>query len=66
MCVGMQLAFAEIYLTLGGLFGPGGFGGGEEGKLELYETSERDVGVESDWFNPVPWDRSKGVRVVVK
>jgi hypothetical protein len=59
------------------LFGPTNIDGddenidteGKEGlqlELELYETTERDVGVEMDWFNPVPWDGSKGVRVLVR
>jgi cytochrome P450 len=60
MCVGMNLAYAELYLTIGRLFGPGGV------DMELSETGERDVRVERDWFNPVPWGGSKGVRVMVR
>ncbi|KAK5001880.1 hypothetical protein LTR39_006828, partial [Cryomyces antarcticus] len=54
----MNLAYAEIYLTLGALFGPRG---GVE--MELYETSRRDVDVVHDFFNPAPAAGSRGVRV---
>ncbi|KAK5292441.1 putative P450 monooxygenase [Cryomyces antarcticus] len=61
MCVGMNLAYAEIYLTLGALFGPRG---GVE--MELYETSRRDVDVVHDFFNPAPAAGSRGVRVRIR
>ncbi|KAF2712577.1 putative P450 monooxygenase, partial [Pleomassaria siparia CBS 279.74] len=64
MCVGMNLALAELYLTIGRLFGPGGVGFGNG--LELFETGEKDVRVARDWFNPVPDMTSQGVRVLVK
>jgi cytochrome P450 len=76
-CVGRELAVLECVLGVVGIFGRGDIDGddenidteGKEGlqlELELYETTERDVGVEMDWFNPVPWDGSKGVRVLVR
>ncbi|KAF2656739.1 cytochrome P450 [Lophiostoma macrostomum CBS 122681] len=69
-CVGRELAFVEIVLGIVAIFGDGiGFDGeeGNEGlEMELYETTERDVQVEMDWFNPVPYEGSKGVRVLVR
>jgi cytochrome P450 len=59
MCVGMNLAYAELFVTIARLFRPGGV------SLELLDTTEVDVRVERDWFNPVPWQGSKGVRVLV-
>lgn len=58
-CVGMNLAYAEMYLGLAGLLRPG-FG------LELWKTGEKDVRCAHDWFNPAPVVGSKGVRVLVK
>ncbi|EKG10950.1 Cytochrome P450 [Macrophomina phaseolina MS6] len=58
-CVGMNLAYAEMYLGLAGLLKPG-LG------LELWETGEEDVRCAHDWFNPAPVMGSKGVRVMVK
>lgn len=62
-CVGMNLAYAEIFLALGALFRPVGAGGVE---LELFETDRSDVEVVHDFFNPSPRLDSKGVRVLVR
>lgn len=60
-CVGMRLAYAELYLTLGYLFrrlGP---------RLQLYDTEyERDIEYVQDYFIPAPRGHSKGCRVVEK
>ena len=57
-CVGMNLAFAELYLTLACMFrrlGP---------RMELYDTDRaRDVDPTLDYFIPAPSLDSKGVRV---
>lgn len=57
-CVGMNLALAEIHMTLATVFrrlGP---------KMQLYDTNrERDVDVKHDWFNTNPSLESRGVRV---
>ncbi|KAL1639847.1 hypothetical protein SLS58_007591 [Diplodia intermedia] len=58
-CVGMNLAYAEMFLALAALARPG-LG------LELWETGVEDVRVAHDWFNPAPRVGSKGVRVLVK
>lgn len=66
MCVGMYLAKMELALVLGRLFGAGGHEGEERLELELVGTSVRDVQIERDYFNPVPWEGSQGVRVVMR
>ncbi len=60
-CVGMRLAYAELYLTLGYVFRRLG------NKLQLHDTQyERDVKFVHDYFIPYPSLQSKGVRVVRK
>ena len=59
-CVGMNLAYAEIYLTLVKVFR--GFGS----RMRLFETErERDVDVKKDFFAASPSLDSKGVRVLI-
>ena len=57
-CLGLNLAKAEIYLTLAAVF--------HRFDLELYETDRSDVDIVHDYFNPSPKDDTKGVRVLVK
>jgi cytochrome P450 len=59
-CLGMQLAYCELYLIVAALFAPRRF------EWELFETTERDVAIEHDFFNAFHAMDSKGVRVVVK
>ncbi|KAE8441145.1 hypothetical protein EG329_005828 [Mollisiaceae sp. DMI_Dod_QoI] len=70
VCLGMNLAWAELYLTLWGLFsafgGEGVRGEGDKAILELYETDRSDVQIRKDFFFPTVKESSKGVRVVVK
>ncbi|KAF2728808.1 putative P450 monooxygenase [Polyplosphaeria fusca] len=61
MCVGMHLAYAEIYLILYSLFSPEGLGK----RLELFETGREDVDCKHDFFNPSSALGSKGVRVKI-
>lgn len=57
-CVGMRLAYSEIYLTLGYLLRRLG------GRLELFDTQyERDVAFVQDYFIPAPSKESRGCRV---
>jgi cytochrome P450 len=56
-CLGMHLAYAELYICLASLV--------RRCRLELYETSERDVRMWSEHFMPLPHPESKGVRVLV-
>jgi len=68
-CVGMNLAWAEMYLCTAGIFRR--FGSrevreeGDLGVLELHETDESDVRMQSDMFFPVAKPGSKGVRVKI-
>ena len=56
-CVAMNLALAELYLTIGTLFG--------ELEMELYGTEEKDMAVAHDFFSSFGPADSKGLRVVV-
>lgn len=57
--VGINLAYAELYFTVAGMFAPGGF------RFELFETDSSDVKIAHDWFNPFPRQDSKGIRLLV-
>ncbi|KAF7586836.1 hypothetical protein BBP40_008244 [Aspergillus hancockii] len=59
-CLGMNLAMAELSLSLAVLHRPNG------PKLELYETDETDVIQAHDFLIPVPKITSKGIRVLVQ
>lgn len=57
-CMGINLATAEIYLTLATVF--------RRFDMELYQTTARDVEVVHDFFIPHGHADSKGVRIVFK
>lgn len=57
-CLGINLATAEIYLTLAMVF--------RRFDMELYETTGRDAEVVADFFIPFGHEDSKGVRIVFK
>ena len=60
-CVGMNLAYAEMYLTLAAVFRKFGR------QMELFDTDrERDVDVTRDFFIGHPSLESKGVRVAIR
>lgn len=76
-CLGMQLAYAELYLVLAGVWRR--FGGPESegekagpgmdcpaGRFELFETDRRDLEMEYDLFVPYGKKDSKGIRVIVR
>lgn len=67
-CLGINLAYAELYLCLAGLFrrygGPGN--AGPKGAFELFETTREDVEMKYDLFLPFPKKDSKRVRIVLK
>lgn len=72
-CLGINLAYAEIYLCLAAIFRRFGSGGedgvrgeDDEGVLELFETSLKDVETAADFFLPVPIEESQGIRLKVK
>ena len=57
-CLGMNLAYAEIYMTLAAVF--------RRFDFEFFETTRQDADVAHDFFNPQPKKGSRGVRVFVK
>jgi len=57
-CLGMNLAYAEMYLVLAVLFRRGG------PNFELFETDESDVVQVHDFLLPLPRLDSKGMRVI--
>lgn len=57
-CLGISLAWTELYLTLGMLF--------RRYRFELIEPDVRDVQLGHDFFIPVAWEGGKGVRVWVR
>jgi hypothetical protein len=70
MCVGKNLAYAELYLTLIAVFRS--YGSKElkreqgDKYLELFERTAEDVRLTKDVFIPVTPDSYKGVLIVVK
>lgn len=66
-CLGMQLAYAEIFLLLAEIWRR--FGSkedhGEDGWWELFETDRSDTDMVSDRFVPYPKKDSKGIRIKV-
>ncbi len=69
-CIGINLAYAEIYLVLAKIFRAYGSKDvkedGDLGYLELFETTDYDVTLTKDVFIPVGAPGSKGIRVLVK
>ncbi|TVY25025.1 Cyrochrome P450 monooxygenase [Lachnellula hyalina] len=69
ICLGINLAWAELYLCLGAIYST--FGGkgyseaGDEGVLELFETDVGDVEICRDLFFAIAKDGSEGVRVKI-
>ncbi|KAJ4415039.1 hypothetical protein N0V82_007555 [Gnomoniopsis sp. IMI 355080] len=68
-CLGMNLAYAELYLTIAALFrvyGTAEVSGEEDvGTLELFETSAADLVITSGDAVPVVGGSSRGLRVKV-
>lgn len=71
-CLGINLAYAEMYLCLSGIFRRFGSGGAQgfrlesdEGVLQLWETVLTDVEIDADGFGPLTKDGSKGIRIKV-
>ena len=56
-CVGMNLAWAELFLVVGNLF--------RKFDMELVDTKEEDVVMAHDFFSPFIAADSKGLRVAV-
>ncbi|KAK2055853.1 cytochrome P450 [Colletotrichum caudatum] len=68
-CLGINLAYAELYLTLAALFRVYGTaqvrGKDDVGTLELFETTAADLVITSGTAVPVMPEESKGLRVKV-
>lgn len=67
-CVGVDLAYAELNTVLATIFST--FGGSEkwdmdQGRLVLFETTEKDVLMAEDHLVPYPYKGTKGVRIMV-
>lgn len=58
MCLGMQMAYCELYLMLATML--------RRLKFELFETDRSDVDFYVDWLTPHAKLDSQGVRVLVK
>ncbi|KAL8715238.1 MAG: hypothetical protein Q9220_001196 [cf. Caloplaca sp. 1 TL-2023] len=58
MCIGMNLAYAELYITLAVVF--------RRFEFELYQTDRATVQYGRDYFTPFPEKGSDGVMVLVK
>jgi len=69
-CLGINLAYAEIYILLAKTFRAYGStevrDSDDSGYLELFDTTLYDVSLGKDIFIPAPSPGSKGVRIVVK
>lgn len=69
-CIGINLAYAEMYLCLAAVFRHFGSvdvrGEASEGILDLEETTLGDVEIVADGFVPLTKVGSKGVRVKVR
>ncbi|KIW16416.1 hypothetical protein PV08_06468 [Exophiala spinifera] len=69
-CVGINLAYAELYLTVAAIFSR--YGSSEVrfetdiGYLELHDTSYKDIEIIGDGTTPLYRPDSNGVRVVVR
>lgn len=59
-CVGLNLAYCELYLAVAAVFAPNRF------RLELFETGLEDVEIAHDFMTPAYRAESKGVRVLVR
>ncbi|EKG16029.1 Cytochrome P450 [Macrophomina phaseolina MS6] len=68
-CLGINLAYAELYLTLAALFRVYGteevHGKDDVGRLELFDTTAADLVITSDAVLPIMPEDSKGLRVKV-
>lgn len=71
MCAGINLAYAELYIILAGIFRKydlyDAAAAQDTPTMELFETTrERDVDMEADFLAAWPSRESKGIRVVVR
>ena len=66
VCLGSALAQAELFLMLAKMFrvwgGEGDRREGDVGRVKLFETTVRDCEMAADYFIPIPWKGTKGIR----
>ncbi|KAM3481154.1 hypothetical protein MY5147_000787 [Beauveria neobassiana] len=61
LCLGLDLAYTDVYLTVSRLFGPQcSF------QMQLFKTKQSDWDVFHDYFGPAPGPGSRGLRVLVE
>ncbi|KAM3432481.1 hypothetical protein MY4824_006558 [Beauveria thailandica] len=61
ICLGLELAYADLYLTVSRLFDPQcSF------QMQLFETKQSDWDLFHDYFGPAPGPGSRGLRVLVE
>ena len=67
-CLGIDLAYAELYICIASIFWVfDGLGGvGTLRRMELFGTTEEDVKMHYDMVIPFPAASSKGVRVLCR
>ena len=72
-CLGMNLAYAEMYIALAAIFRHFGSSGPEgvrfeddEGELDLFETGPDDIHIVRAAFLPCPAKTSRGIRFLVR
>jgi cytochrome P450 len=58
ICLGINLAYAEMFLTIAAVF--------RRFDVEMFETGIEDIRIERDFFVAAPRLDSKGVRAVIK
>lgn len=61
ICLGMELANYDLYLSIASLFGPN-----RQFDMRLYETTLRDWDAYTDFMAPLPAKGARGLRVVVE
>ncbi|KAK3336174.1 cytochrome P450 CYP542B3 [Cercophora scortea] len=70
VCLGKALSQAELYLALAKMWrvwgGESDQRAGDRGVVRLFETEERDTRMAADYFIPIPWTGTKGIRVVLE
>lgn len=66
-CLGMNLAYSELYLALACIFRQYGLRDQKNmgGQIELFGTTKEDVEIQFDQFVAIPKADSKGVRVLI-
>jgi cytochrome P450 len=69
-CLGINLAYAELYLTIARIFRSYGSQHvrmeGDRGYLELYKTTTRNIEIVADGFVPIWPKESEGIQILVR